>query len=80
MSSNSVIRMDDVVENSNPYKSSNRQYHMVYIATPNGKLIPCLLTEDDISKGIDRAGRNAEDITGLNLIQKLYHKLLNVLA
>lgn len=80
MRTNSVIRMSDVVDNKDAHQRANRQYHIVYISTSTGGLIPCLLTDDDISKGIDRAGRNAEDLIKLNVLQRLYHKLLNLLT
>lgn len=77
MSTNSVIRLDDLIENKSAHLAANKQYYMVYVLSSHGKSIPCLLTEDDVTKGIDRAVRNPEDVVKLSLIQKLYHKVLS---
>lgn len=77
MSTNSVIRMDDLVVNKSPQLAANKEYYMVYILTDTGSMIPCLLTENDVTKGIDRAGKNPEDVAKLNLFQKVYHRILN---
>ena len=79
MSNNSVIRVDDLAPNKDAYISANKEYYLVYVITNTGKQIPCLLTEDDVTKGIDRAGRNVEDIVPLSFFQKLYHGFLNLL-
>lgn len=79
MKANSVIRTSDLHENVNAYKTASREYYKCYVVSADGEFIPCLLTEDDIIKGIDRAVKNPEDVLSLGLVQKLFHKLLNAL-
>ena len=57
--------------------SANKEYYMLYVISNAGTKIPCMLSRDDITKGIDRAGRNLEDIEKLSTALKLYHKILN---
>lgn len=80
MKTNSVLRTSDLHENVNAYKTAAKEYYKCYVVGADGTLTPCLLTEDDVIKGIDRAVKNPEDILPLSLPQKLYHKLLNLLA
>lgn len=79
MKTNSVLRTSDLHENVNAYKTASREYYKCYVVGADGKFNACLLTEDDVIKGIDRAVKNPEDVLPLNLFQRLYHKLLNLL-
>lgn len=79
MANHSVIRVDDLAENKLAYMSASKEYYLVYVVTQTGKRIPCLLTEDDVTKGIDRADRNFEDVIPLSIGQKIYHFLLDLL-
>lgn len=79
MKTNSVLRTSDLHENVDAYKTAAKEYYKCYVVNSYGSFIPCLLTQDDIMTGIDRAAQNEEDVLPLTLVQKLYHKLLNAL-
>lgn len=76
MKTNSVIRLADLHENKNAYRTASKEYYTVYVLDAEGVFVPCLLTEDDITSGVDRAVKNVEDILPLALLQLLYHKAL----
>lgn len=77
MSNFSIIRSSDLVNNTNPYKSANKEYYLVYISSRDG-LIPCLLTDNDITDGLERAEKNVEDIKPASCLMFLLHKLFNL--
>lgn len=78
MKINSVIRTSDIFINANAYRTAAKEYYVCYVIDMNGSEIPCLLTSDDITKGIDRADKNPEDVKPLSRFQAIYHRLLNL--
>ena len=76
MNTNSVIRTLDLHINKNAYRTSNRSYYCVYVIDANGVKTPCLLTEDDVVKGIDRAYKNPEDVLPLGKLQLFVQYIL----
>lgn len=78
MKTNSVIRMHDLHDNKDGYRTAAKQYFMCYVAHLDGTMSPCLLTEDDVGKGLERAINNPEDVKKLSLFQRCYHKILNI--
>ena len=77
MATNSVIRLDDAVKHKSTRLSEKKDYYIIYILSPSGRRIPCILTEDDLAKGIDRATHNREDVVRLSFFQRLYNKILD---
>lgn len=75
MKSFSIIRKRDYVENRNPYNSANKNYHLVWVELDCGSTVPCLLTEHNLTTGIERARTNPEDIRPLSTIQRIIVKL-----
>ena len=80
MHTHSAIRTDDLHVNQNAYRTSNRSYYCVYVIDSDGTHTPCLLTEDDVLKGVDRAYKNPEDVLPLGLVQRLLHTILNLFS
>ncbi len=76
MKTNSVVRLTDLHENKNAYRTAAREYYTIYVMDSEGVFIPCLLTTHDITNGVDRAVKNVEDILPLAVPQLLYHKLV----
>lgn len=79
MNTNSVIRLSDLHENKDAYRTASKQYYAVYILDSEGVFVPCLLTENDITTGVDRAVKNVEDILPLSFVQIVYHKTVLLL-
>lgn len=77
MKTNSIIRLSDLRDNKNAYRTANRKYYMVYLAD-NGKLTPCLFSEYDVLTAADRAVANPEDVVELSMFQFLYNKVLSL--
>lgn len=77
MKSKSVIKYSDLVNNKNAYKTATKQYFCVYIVDEDGNFLPCLLTENDILIGKERANKNPEDVRKLSFILKCYYKIIN---
>lgn len=76
MYTNSIIRTEDLHVNKNAYRTSNRSYYCVHVVQLDGTRTACLLTEDDILKGIDRAYKNPEDVLPLSKVQRLLNTVL----
>ena len=58
----SVIRLDEVVENKDRKFGSGKHYYPCQIATDDGRLVNALFTQDQLNDAIFRAERNPEDI------------------
>lgn len=78
MKTESVLRTSDMHHNSNAYRTAARNYYVAYVVGADGVLAPCLLTEDDVYRGMDRAIKNPEDVLPLSPFQLAYHKMLNL--
>lgn len=78
--SQSVIRIFDLNENRNAYKTASKDYYMVYLVNARGDFVPCLLTEDAVAKGLARAVTNPEDVCKLSLLQRLVHSFLTFIG
>lgn len=57
----SKLYESDSIKNKNAYRTANSVYHIIYVER-FGKWVPCLLTENNIKTGIERARKNSEDI------------------
>lgn len=79
MKTNSVVRLTDLHENKNAYRTAASEYYTIYVMDAEGVFVPCLLTTHDITNGVDRAVKNVEDILPLAVTQLLYHKLVLLL-
>ena len=51
----------DLTENKNPKVNENSTYFACYYVEPDGKEYPCLLTQNQVKKGVDRGLNNPED-------------------
>lgn len=80
MKTNSVIMTTDCHKNKNKYNSASRSYYMCYVVDNRGTLTPCMLTEDDVMKGVERSIKNPEDILKLSLWQRMFSKLISLFA
>lgn len=76
MKTQSIIHISDLKENKYQYQTANHQYYMVYVVDLAGNLVPCLITENDVLEGIDRAVRNSEDIVPMACTQYLRVKIV----
>jgi hypothetical protein len=58
----SVIRIDELVENKDRKFGSNKYYYPVQVVTEDGHLVNALFTQDQINDAIFRAEKNPEDM------------------
>ncbi len=78
MKINSVLRLDDIIENKDKEIAADSEYYLVYvISSITGTTTPCMFTREAVKVGIDRAGKNITDIVPLSFWQKMYHSMLN---
>ncbi len=71
-----IIKTKNVVENKDRYRTANEKYYAVFILDEDFELKPCLLTKDNILKGIERADKNKEDVPKLSWIVSWFYKLV----
>lgn len=71
-----ILKAKHLVENKERYKTANEQYYAVFILDEAFELKPCLLTEDNIQKGIERASKNKEDVPKLSWVVYWFYKIL----
>jgi hypothetical protein len=58
----SMIRMDEVVENKDHRFGQTTQYYPALIQMEDGKEVPALFTRHQIMEAIERAKANPEDL------------------
>lgn len=78
MKTHSIIHISDLRENKNQYKTANHQYYVLYFMDQTGKLVPCMITENDVLEGLDRAVRNVEDVAPISCSQYILSKTTNL--
>lgn len=71
-----IIKTKNVVENKDRYRTANEKYYAVFVLDEDFELKPCLLTEDNILKGIERADKNKEDVPKLSWAVHWFYKLV----
>lgn len=75
MQTSSVLRTSDNHINTDAYQTAAKNYYVCYVVDNTGKFTPCLLTEADVNKGVERAIKNPEDVLPVSLILWVYHKI-----
>lgn len=71
-----ILKTKNIVENKERYRTANEQYYAVFVLDAKYDLVPCLLTEDNVAKGIERAVKNKEDVPKISFIVSWFYKIV----
>lgn len=71
----SVIRIDEVVENKERKFGSNIYYYPCRVVTESGETVNALFTQEQINDAVFRAEQNPEDMTDVSFWEWLDIKI-----
>ena len=74
-----ILKSKNVIDNKDRYRTANEKYYAVFVLDSKYELVPCLLTEDNVVKGIERAENNKEDVPKISFIVSWFYKVMKKL-